>query len=177
MIISIDGLPGVGKTTFIHRLGERYNIPILPELTLPNLAREDYDESSFIENDIYKIQTAKSLNDVVLDRSFCSTVTFKMAQSGDISKDSFYNIKYEYYKDIQIKPDLMIIVMSPPPLALFGLKMRGDIDIFNYSFLKKWWQSFNIAATLLSNDGVSVRCIPSKRTYLFRSLINNEFKL
>ncbi|KUZ87586.1 hypothetical protein WI40_29820 [Burkholderia ubonensis] len=52
MIISIDGLPGIGKTTLSMRLSRRYGVPFLPELCLPSLNRADYDEGAFVKNDM-----------------------------------------------------------------------------------------------------------------------------
>lgn len=176
MIISIDGLPGIGKTTLGLRLSKKYNTHFCPELHLPELSRGEYSESEFIKNDIYKMHTARALDLVILDRSFCSTVTFKMAKTRNININSFFNIQRDLYSGEIVTPDLMIIIMSPPSISLLGLKMRGEDDMFSVNFLHDWWSCYRYAAEALNNNGVCVRCIPLFKTPFYRSLIREQKK-
>lgn len=174
MIVSIDGLPGVGKTTLGLRLSEKYRIEHLAEVLLPDLAREDYREPDFIRNDIYKIDQARKLTHAILDRSFCSTISFKMALSGRFNADEFYRIEKEFYKGTNVRPDLMIFMMSSFETSQLGLKKRGDEGLFNEAFLRHWEKGLELTAQVMHAEGINVRQVHESHTPLYRSMLRER---
>ncbi|WP_230459465.1 hypothetical protein [Burkholderia ubonensis] len=176
MIISIDGLPGTGKTTLGMRLSRRYDVPFLPELCLPSLDRADYDEGAFVKNDMHKIRRARNLGHAILDRSFCSTVAFKMAATQRIDEASFHEIQRAFYASEHVAPDLVVMIMSTPHVSSIGLEKRGDAGLFTQAFLEAWWHGFRRAARALELSGVPVRYVPNSKTPFYRSVVRESKK-
>ena len=74
-IVFLEGLPGVGKTTILQRLREKYpNINTVDELIFNKLFTNSViTQEDFMKNDDIKCIKAQSLNSVV-DRGPISTL-------------------------------------------------------------------------------------------------------
>ncbi|OKB64703.1 hypothetical protein BHU62_21405 [Serratia marcescens] len=123
---------------------------------------------------MYKIEQAKKLRDSILDRSFCSTISFKMALQGKFSVDAFYKIEKEFYKGLNVRPELMIFMMSSYETSRWGLKKRGDEGLFNEEFLYNWWKALELAAQVMQAEGINVRQVHESNTPLYRSMLRER---
>jgi thymidylate kinase len=74
MIVVLEGLPGVGKTTTLTNLKRHPNYRVIPEILGPEpiVAAEDF----YVRNDTQKYLLAFGAQTAVMDRSFVSTLCY-----------------------------------------------------------------------------------------------------
>lgn len=134
MIIAFEGLPCAGKTIFIDKFKRKYSdFYCMPELFID--IKED--ETSLSIRERYanaEILRKKRIDDVeqnvVLDRSFLSTLAFSYAKhktTGDES-DYIYNHKFfeETSQNIAIPDFVIVFVISPQESMLRRRKLVRD---------------------------------------------------
>lgn len=82
MIIFLEGLPGVGKTTLIAELRKK-NVHCVDEIIIKNdTQQKDQPQSFFIDNDDQKVKEASEFSNqlVVVDRGPLSTLAYSLVR-------------------------------------------------------------------------------------------------
>ncbi|PRE09226.1 hypothetical protein [Burkholderia multivorans] len=146
-------------------------IAFLPKLCLPSPDRADYDQGAFARNDMHKIRRARSLGHAILDRSFCSTIAFKMAATQRIDEASFHEIQRAFYASERVAPNLVVVIMSPPHVPSIGLEKRGGAGLCTRAFPDAWRHGLRHVARALELSGVSVRYVPNSKTPFYMSIL------
>ena len=120
-IIAIEGMPGAGKTTLISNImknGFLGNSVFLPQLEIKNYLGDDIKASKLYldaekdKNDSVK-KLLKNNNNVLLDRTFITTLAYCYARSCVKKDPEQYKQLNEYFRllfrnDYFIRPDIII---------------------------------------------------------------------
>lgn len=163
MIIVLEGLPGVGKTTIATRLASELGVIIVPQRTelffhQLTLSESTLDmEELYLLNDEEKCRTAKLLElknphtIVVMDRNYLATLAFNYAASAfGGSSSRFKRILSWYKKNKGLKlasPNIYIYLVASPKksLALKGRTAKKDEPWSNLKYLalmKSYYEYF-----------------------------------
>jgi thymidylate kinase len=141
-IVSLEGLPGSGKTTVLNKLSEEYitvKEVVINENNFANLKREKY---MYILNDVHKIIMAaekifkKSESRLAeenfegvafMDRYFPSTIGYEYVKLKNNQKNDYYFTleRIAPYIENGIIPDLYILIETDIEKSL---KRKGDVN-------------------------------------------------
>lgn len=108
-IIAIEGMPGAGKTTFIKKYIRNRKISSLPQLQIGNkkILNADTLETSrsFLKTEIYKTERinilSKHAKEIMLDRTFITTLAYCYARSKLNGKPEEYTSLLNTYNEIK----------------------------------------------------------------------------
>lgn len=175
MIISVEGIDGVGKTTLCKKLAEKLGFVYLdmdkqlvaPEAyyyhgiqTTPNINRGDWRISAYAIN-LFSLTGTN----VVLDRGSLSSWAYE--QRGD------KNLEYLAQVCVACKDDLLILIMVDDEEACFsrdkGVAKRGwTVDDLIYQQMRMM-----AAASCLDRRGVKVRILVFDREKPFEKQVDD----
>lgn len=145
MFISLEGLPGSGKTTLANNLCNKNTFIEMVKEIIDN--RNDPNEQSYyIESDLLKYKKAKKIlkkkHSVIMDRSFLSTLAFNSAHDKVFQTKNFDNVfaKFQEHKTSFFDPCVYVHIKTPLDKSI-SRKKRGlhSGEIWtNKEFLKQW---------------------------------------
>lgn len=128
-IIAFEGMPGSGKTTVINSILKNNLLPkctTVPELYIGKLDNAS-GARSYLDLEITKSDKIHTMQDsydnILLDRTFLSTLAYYYARSKTTKKPDLYLNSIEYFKDIDKKHSIF------RPTHLFYLDVSIDQSI------------------------------------------------
>jgi thymidylate kinase len=127
MIVHVEGLSGVGKTTLLTSLSSP-NIEIIPEFVFET---DSINSQICMQNDELKCRLAKfSMKELIfLDRGYMSTLVYESTK--EYVQNGVYDAKFvwEWYNSMLNKslfmPDLYVYLNLPTDIILERFKKRG----------------------------------------------------
>jgi len=153
MLIAIEGIDGIGKTTVarflrdeLERIG--YSTVLLKEPTnskwgrkirtcMSNRLSAEEELKLFILDRRYDVEknivpALRSGKIVIMDRYYYSNIAYQAARGIDVEEIRKMN------EEIAPKPDLVILLDAPPELCVERIRRRGKPNSFEkLSYLKK----------------------------------------
>lgn len=155
MIIILEGLNGVGKTTYARALAERLDIPIVRPFRREgqHLGREDggrqqrfHDLGIPVNTYVEDVFTAEFLGSTgysaVLDRGMGSAVAYGMLYGTLPNADTAERVLNLWEETIQRHPDTVIYVnmVARPEVRKARCKNRWSPDVEQTAVLEKWFK-------------------------------------
>lgn len=146
MIIIVEGIDRVGKTTLCNKLKDIFGIPILHhESTISNYKKDNENETdkSLLTLEICKITNSS----IILDRFHLSDFVYGMIERNydiDIAVGNFKKIDY----DISDMDDVFLIYVLPTNIKESSNQHGKDLsiydkefyDLFKHSKIKNKWR-------------------------------------
>lgn len=154
-VICIDGVVGVGKSTFSEILSKELNIELYqePVLNNPLLDKFYHDKKRysfplqifFLNKRFQMIQEALAKGNCLMDRSIYGDIIFSkmLYLDGDMTKEEFnvYQELLETMLKLVKRPNLMIYLKSSVDKAIEKIERRGrDYEL---EVPKEYWESLN----------------------------------
>lgn len=183
MIIAVEGMDGVGKTTIAHYLSEKYNFLFIDKPIKYIFGKDTEDVSEELEEILdviyeYDDPIIKTCffalgnlmgirnfpnQDVVIDRHFISNYFW----NSDDSCQSIYNALF----DIIGKPDLTLILYADADTRINRIKSRNindpdlsDIEKYQDGFAKmmEFVQNNDLPSEIVDTSGLTIEEVQKK---------------
>ena len=129
-IVALEGMPGAGKTTFINSyVKNNGNIKFLPQLEIKNrkiLERDNLETTKMFlsaekeKSDLIN-QIAKENKEIVIDRTFLTTLAYCYARSKKLKNDEYSKL-IEFYN--KIKEDITF----PTKLIFLDVENKRSLE-------------------------------------------------
>ena len=153
-IIFLAGLPGVGKTTIINYLKDKFKVKIVNEIINDNL--NDNRTKYFLENDEMKYRLYDN-GLIVIDRGFLSTISYEQTKSIiDLNYDCYEAVRwFKKHKKTYSDSNVLVLYLKrvsenyylpykdelDPYGSINNQKLLESITLFN---LKKYSSNYKI---------------------------------